>query len=150
MKFLFLVLATLLMTGCATKAYRAVEGECKPQAWADYPESKVQVVQTRQRVIHVATGMQNCYTRSDGKHTHTVCNPITRPEFIAYQETVVIDQNEAVRDMAIASCSANLCMQRYGNAKCKTDQLLVPLPSTSPEPAPATFLAPVPQPDLAQ
>jgi hypothetical protein len=148
MKFLFLVLAVLLMTGCATKAYRAVEGECKPQAWADYPESKVQVVQTRQRLINVATGMQNCYTRSDGKHTHTVCSPITRPEFIAFQETVVIDQNEAVRDMAIASCSVNLCMQRYGNAKCKTDQQMVPLPSTSPEPAP--FLAPVPQPISAQ
>ena len=148
MKFLFLVLATLLMTGCATKAYRAVESECAPQAWADYPQSKVQVVQTRQRVIHVATGMQNCYTRSDGKHTHTVCSPITRPEFIAFQETVVIDQNEAVRDMAIASCSANLCMQRYGNAKCKTDQQMVPLPSTSPDPAP--FLAPVPQPISAQ
>ncbi len=148
MKFLFLVLAVLLMTGCATKAYRAVEGECKPQAWADYPESKVQVVQTRQRLINVATGMQNCYTRSDGKHTHTVCSHITRPEFIAFQETVVIDQNEAIRDMAIASCSANLCMQRYGNAKCKTDQQMVPLPSTSPDPAP--FLAPVPQPISAQ
>jgi hypothetical protein len=148
MKFLFLVLAILLMTGCATKAYRAVEGECKPQAWADYPESKVQVVQTRQRLINVATGMQNCYTRSDGKHTHTVCSPITRPEFIAFQETVVIDQNEAVRDMAIASCSANLCMQRYGNAKCKTDQQMVPLPSTTPEPAP--FPVPVPQPISAQ
>ena len=146
MKFIFLVLASLLMTGCATKAYRAVEGECKPQAWADYPESKVQVVQTRQRVIHVTTGLQNCYTRSDGKHTHTVCNPITRPEFIAYQETVVIDQNEAVRDMAIASCSANLCMQRYGNAKCKTDQLLVPLPPIEP----TSFPVPVSQPISAQ
>ncbi len=144
MKARYLVWATVLLTGCATKAYRAVEGECKPQAWADYPESKVQVVQTRQRVIHVATGMQNCYTRSDGKHTHTVCNPITRPEFIAYQETVVIDQNEAVRDMAIASCAANLCMQRYGNTKCKTDQLLVPLPPVEPSPMP------VPQPISAQ
>jgi hypothetical protein len=140
------VLAVLLMTGCATKAYRAVEGECKPQAWADYPESKVQVVQTRQRLINVATGMQNCYTRSDGKQTHTVCSPITRPEFIAFQETVVIDQNEAVRNMAIASCSANLCLQRYGNAKCKTDQLLVPLPPIEPAPSPAL----VPQPISAQ
>jgi hypothetical protein len=144
MKLWFLVLAALLLTGCATKAYRAVEDECKPQAWADYPESKVQLVQTRQRVIHVATGMQNCYTHRDGKHTHTVCNPITRPEFITYQEAVVVDQNEAVRNMAIASCSANLCLQRYGNAKCKTDQLLAPLPLI--EPAPSL----VPQPISAQ
>jgi hypothetical protein len=145
MKTWVLVLAVLL-TGCATKAYRAVESECAPQAWADYPENKVQVVQTRQRVIHVTTGMQNCYTHRNGKHMHTVCNPITRPEFITYQETVVIDQNEAVRNMAIASCSANLCLQRYGNAKCKTDQLLVPLPPIESAPSPAL----VPQPISAQ
>ena len=127
MKAGVLVLAIALLTGCATKAYRAVESECAPQAWADYPQSKVQVVQTRQRVIHVFTGMRNCFRRVEGNQVHTICNDITRPEYIPYQETVVIDQNEAVRNMAIASCSANLCVQRYGNAQCKTDQLLVPV-----------------------
>lgn len=127
MKAGVLVLATALLTGCATKAYRAVESECAPQAWADYPQSKVQVVQTRQRVIHVFTGMRNCFRRVEGNQVHTICNDITRPEYIPYQETVVIDQNEAVRNMAIASCSVNLCVQRYGNAQCKTDQLLVPV-----------------------
>ena len=127
MKAGVLVLVAALFTGCATKAYRAVESECAPQAWADYPQSKVQVVQTRQRVIHVFTGMRNCFRRVEGNQVHTICNDITRPEYIPYQETVVIDQNEAVRKMAIASCSANLCVQRYGNAQCKTDQLLVPV-----------------------
>ena len=127
MKAGVLVLVAALLTGCATKAYRAVESECAPQAWADYPQSKVQVVQTRQRVIHVFTGMRNCFRRVEGNQVHTICNDITRPEYIPYQETVVIDQNEAVRNMAIASCSANLCVQRYGNAQCKTDQLLVPV-----------------------
>ena len=136
MKTWVLVLATVLLTGCATKAYRAVESECAPQAWADYPESKVQVVQTRQRVIHVSTGMRNCFSRRDGNLVQTICNDITRPEYIPYQETVVIDQNEAVRKMAIASCSANLCVQRYGNAQCKTDQLLVPLSPVVAEPVP--------------
>ena len=136
MKVWTLLMATLLLSGCATKAYRAVEGECAPQAWADYPESKVQVVQTRQRVIHVSTGMRSCFSTRDGAHISTICNDITRPEYIPYQETVVIDQNEAVRKMAIASCSANLCVQRYGNAQCKTDQLLVPLPPVVAEPVP--------------
>jgi hypothetical protein len=117
-----------MLTGCATKAYRAVERECAPQAWADYPENKVQVMQTRQRVIHVATGMRNCFSRREGNQVQTICNDITRPEYIPYQELVVVDQNEAIRNMAIASCSANLCAQRYGNAQCKTDELLVPLP----------------------
>jgi hypothetical protein len=128
MKAGVLMLATVLLTGCATKAYRAVESECAPQAWADYPQSKVQVVQTRQRVIHVATGMRNCFSRKEGNQVRTICNDITRPEYIPYQEAVVIDQNEAIRNMAIASCSANLCVQRYGNAQCKTDQLWVPVP----------------------
>jgi hypothetical protein len=136
MKVWTLLMATLMLSGCATKAYRAVEGECAPQAWADYPESKVQVVQTRQRVIHVSTGMRSCFSTRDGAHISTICNDITRPEYIPYQETVVIDQNEAVRKMAIASCSANLCVQRYGNAQCKTDQLLVPLPPVVAEPVP--------------
>jgi hypothetical protein len=127
MKTWLLLLVTFLLTGCANKAYRSVENECAPQAWADYPENKVQVVQTRQRVIYVSTGMHNCFSRRDGNQVQTICNDITRPEYIPYQETVVIDQNQAVRKMAIASCSVNLCMQRYGNAKCKTDELLVPL-----------------------
>ena len=128
MKVWFFVLAAALLTGCATKAYRAVEAECAPQALADYPENKVQVVQTRQRVIHVSTGMRSCFSTRDGAHINTICNDITRPEYIPYQETVVIDQNEAIRNKAIAACSANVCLQRYGNAQCKTDQLLVPVP----------------------
>lgn len=136
MKTWVLVLASVLLTGCATKAYRAVEGECAPQAWADYPENKVQVVQMRQRMIHVSTGMRNCFSRKEGNQVHTICNDITRPEFIPYQETVVIDQNEVVRKMAIESCAANLCLQRYGNAQCKTEQLLVPVPSLAPLPVP--------------
>lgn len=127
MKTWVFVLASVLLAGCATQAYRAVESECSPQAWADYPENKVQVVQTRQRVVQVLTGMRQCFRRVEGNQVHTFCNDITRPEYIPYQEAVVVDQNEAVRKMAIASCSANLCLQRYGNAQCKTDQLLVPV-----------------------
>ena len=132
MKVRFFVLATLLLTGCATKAYRAVESECVPQAWADYPESKVQVMQTRHHVIHVVTGRRMCYSARDGVHINTICHDVTRPEYIPYQEMVVVDQNEAVRKSAIESCAAHLCVQRYGNAKCKTDQLLVPLPLSAP------------------
>ena len=139
MKVWFVVLVTALLTGCATKAYHAVESECAPQAWADYPENKVQVVQTRQRVIHVSTGMRSCFSTRDGAHTSTICNDITRPEYIPYQETVVIDQNEAVRKMAIESCAANLCVQRYGNAKCETDQLVAPVSM------PVTELLPTPR-----
>ena len=75
MKTWALLLATLLLTGCATKAYRAVESECAPQAWADYPENKVQVVQTRQRVIQVSTGMRSCFSTRDGCLLYTSPSP---------------------------------------------------------------------------
>jgi hypothetical protein len=130
-----MMMAAVLLSGCATKAYRVVEQECASVALADYPVNKVQVIETRQRVMHVATGMRNCYTRRDGDHVHTICNDITRPEIINYQELVVVDQNEVVRNMAIASCATNLCVQRYGNAQCTTDQLLVPVPSPAALPA---------------
>ena len=82
MKTWALLLATLLLTGCATKAYRAVESECAPQAWADYPENKVQVVQTRQRVIQVSTGMRSCFSTRDGVHINTICNDFAVSRFI--------------------------------------------------------------------
>jgi len=118
----------VLLTGCATPAYRAVEHECAPAAWSDYPENKIQVIETRQRVMNVYTGTRSCYSMKDGSQINTVCQPVTRPEIITYREAVVIDQNEAVRRMAINSCAANLCLQRYGNEQCKTDQWVVPLP----------------------
>ena len=121
------VWATAVLSGCATPAYRAVEQECAPAALADYPVHQIEMVQTRQRLVQVFTGMRSCYATRDGAHTHTICNDVTRPEIVNYQERVVVDQNEAVRQMAIASCSANLCRQRYGNDACKTDQILVPV-----------------------
>ena len=129
---LAIIMGVLLLSGCASKAYRAVEQECIPAAMADYPENKVQVIQTRQRMVNVATGMRSCYSSRDGNQVRTVCNDITRPELITYQESVVVDQNEAVRRMAIDTCAANLCLQRYGNTTCKTDELLVPVTTHSP------------------
>jgi hypothetical protein len=56
---LYVLWAATLLAGCATPAYRAIEQECTPAALADYPINKVQVVQNRQRVIHVTTGMRS-------------------------------------------------------------------------------------------
>ena len=111
MKIGALVSAVVLLTGCATKAYRAVESECAPQAWADYPENKVQVVQTRQRVIYVSTGMRSCFSTRDGAHTNTICNDITRPEYIPYQETWLTKTKRCAkwplrRALRICACNA--------------------------------------------
>jgi len=128
MKRFFLLLVTVLLSGCATEAYRAAAQECSPAALRDYPVNLLQVIQTRQRVIQVGTGLHTCSTVKDGNQTRTVCTDITRPEWVTYQEMAIVDQNDEVRKMAIQSCTQNLCLQRYGNADCKTDVLLVPVP----------------------
>lgn len=127
MKPILALLASLLLTACATKAYRAVEHECALSAYKDYPVSLMRTLQTRQRMVQVPTGMRSCVTDREGAHRHTICTDITRPEVFHYQEIVDIDQHEIVRNMAIASCAQNLCLQRYGNAQCKTDVLLAPV-----------------------
>jgi hypothetical protein len=127
MKLLFVVLLGVFLSGCATKAYRGVEHECSPAAFNDYPVVNVRTIETRQRWVDVATGARSCFTTKEGNQTHTICTEITRPELITYQEIVIVDQNQAIRDKAIQACSKNLCLQRYGNAECKTDEVLVPV-----------------------
>lgn len=127
MKPFYALCLLMCLSGCATEAYRAVERECSPAALQDYPVYRVTVIQTRQRVIQVPTGLRNCSTVKEGHQTHTICTDITRPEFVPYQEVVVVDQNEAVRKMAIQSCAKHLCIQRYGNDACTTDVLLAPV-----------------------
>jgi hypothetical protein len=62
---------------------------------------------------------------------------------VPYQESVVIDRNEAVRHSAIEACTKNLCLQRYGNAECKTDVRLVPVaPPIETTPQPSLMPAP--------
>ena len=134
MKRVYALGLLMCVSGCATEAYRAAAQECSPEAWRDYPVNRIQVIQTRQRVIQVGTGLQSCSSVKEGNQTRTLCTDITRPEWVTYQEMAVVDQNEEVRKMAIQSCTQNLCLQRYGNPDCKTDNLLVPVPATTPAP----------------
>ena len=135
-----LILVGLWLTGCATQEYRRVQAECLPAAQHDYPPELVHGTVTRQRMVPIFMG-RSCSVAPGGG---TICHDVVQQQWIPYQESAVIDRNEAVRNSAIESCAKNLCLQRYGNAECKTDVRLVPI--ASPIEAPAPLLQPVPIP----
>ena len=139
----FVLALTVWLTGCATQEYRRVEAECTPAALHDYPAELVHGTVTRQRMVPIFMG-RSCSTMPNG---NTVCHDLVQQHWVPYQESVVMDRNEEVRNSAIRACAKNLCWQRYGNLECKTDVRLVPVgPAvevSTPQPLP---VAPVPTP----
>jgi hypothetical protein len=140
----FVFAIAVLLTGCATQEYRRVEAECTPAALHDYPAELVHATVTRQRMVPIFMGR----TCSTGPGGGTVCHDLVQQQWVPYQESVVIDRNEAIRHSAIQSCAKNLCSQRYGNLECKTDVRLVPVgPAVEVSPAqPQPVPVPVPAP----
>jgi hypothetical protein len=108
-----------VLTACATPEYRAAQSQCAPSAFTQFPIQQVSTWVTLHRVIQVPTGQSHCTTTQQGQVAHTVCNPVTRPEFIPYQQMVMTDANESARNAVIQSCANQLCLQRYGNPDCK-------------------------------
>jgi hypothetical protein len=129
----------VFLTGCATQEYRRVQAECVPAAQQDYPPDLVHGMVTRQRMVPIFMG-RTCSVSPGGG---TICHDLVQQQWVPYQESVVIDRNEAVRLSAIESCAKNLCLQRYGNAQCKTDVRLVPVAPTI-ETIPQPSLMPAP------
>ena len=133
----------VLLAGCATQEYRRVQAECAPEALRDYPAQRVHGVATRERMMPIYMG-RTCSVSPGGG---TICHDIVQPHWVAYQESVVVDLNEAVRNSAIQSCAQHLCLQRYGNAECKTDVRLVPVGPAVEVPTPQPLpVAPAPAP----
>ena len=131
------------LTGCATQEYRRVEAECTPAALHDYPAEMVHATVTRQRMVPIFMG-RTCSTAPSG---NTICHDLVQQQWVPYQESVVMDRNEEVRNSAIRACAKNLCAQRYGNAECKTDVRLVPVgPSVEVLPSQPVPVTPAPTP----
>ncbi len=51
--------------------------------------------------------------------TTNVCRPGMRPATEYYDEPGTVDVNAAGRERYVSDCAANLCMQQFGNARCK-------------------------------
>lgn len=51
--------------------------------------------------------------------TTNVCRPGMRPMVEYYDEPGTVDVNSDGRERYVADCAASLCMQQFGNARCK-------------------------------
>ncbi len=181
-------ISALLLTGCATEAYRQAEAECATQAYASYPVMLEDRLMRQSRKAWVPDGSTICEstvtslssdrsrrtsvadesresreTRDSGtagagnaeraanggssggataqkmppaqkvnklsergsavsmETTQAVqrCRPGMREVVEYYDEPVKVDVHAEARHHAIGSCSAALCMQRFGNSRCK-------------------------------
>jgi len=81
----------------------------------------------RSRVVEVPDGSTICETqsiqnkekRTELSSVRSVCRPGTKPVTEYYDETVMVDVNRGARDAHVDQCAGKLCLQRYGNMKCK-------------------------------
>jgi hypothetical protein len=118
-KTLFLGALALALSGCATKEYYAVQDECTPGAYQQFPVNQVQMYVPRTRTVQVATGGSHCRRYTDGNETRTHCEPEMRTEYVQYQSLEIVDTNTPPRDAAILNCTRRVCMHRYGNPDCE-------------------------------
>ena len=133
-----------LFTGCATQEYRRIEAECTPAALQDYPAEMVHATVTRQRMVPIFMG-RSCSVSPGGG---TICHDLVQQQWVPYQESVVMDRNEAIRNSAIQACAKNLCVQRYGNVQCKTNERLIPVGPAVELPS-QVMPAPMPMPNIS-
>lgn len=114
------VVLVVVLSACATSEFRSAVGECTQGAYVKYPVEEVQTMVSRNRPVDVPTGQTHCTTTYRGNQASSLCSPVMRTEWVPYQEAVMVDKNKSVRESLISGCAQALCLQRYGNADCKT------------------------------
>jgi len=115
-----LLVINLTLIGCATPEYKNAQGECRDEAYQKYPIYNVPKIVTLTRPVQVPTGQTDCVTTHTGNVANTTCNPVTRTEYVPYQQNMIVDENAHFRNQAVRSCTAQLCNSRFGNVECKT------------------------------
>jgi hypothetical protein len=119
MRHFLIICLSLLMTGCATKEYLNAQNECSPAAFQQYPVQNTQMYVQRTRSVQVATGAEDCETRTEGNRTYTRCKPEMRMQSVPYQSLEWVDTNTQARNAYLRSCTAQLCVKRFGNQECE-------------------------------
>lgn len=119
MKSFLVICLSLLLAGCATKEYLNAQNDCSPEAFQRYPVNKTQMYVQRTRSVQVATGAEDCETRTEGNRTYTRCKPEMRTRSVPYQSLEWVDINTQARNAYLKSCAAQLCAKRFGNQECE-------------------------------
>ena len=110
----------VLLSGCVTREYLQAQDECAPSAYRQFPPNTMQVYVPRTTTVRVPTGGSKCESRTEDNRVKTKCEPEMRTEYRTYQSLEVIDTNAEPRDAVMRICARQLCVQRFGNADCKT------------------------------
>ena len=124
---LYIFFLILFLGACATPEYQQARSQCDGEGLNLYPVVQQPQVFRRSRIVQVPDGSTVCETqsvqnkekRTEVSSVRSVCRPGMRPVTEYYDETVMVDVNRGARDAHVDQCARTLCLQRYGNLKCK-------------------------------
>jgi hypothetical protein len=124
---LYIFFLILFLGACATPEYQQARSQCDGEGLNLYPVVQQPQVFRRSRIVQVPDGSTVCETqsvqnkekRTEVSSVRSVCRPGMRPATEYYDETVMVDINRGARDAHVDQCARTLCLQRYGNLKCK-------------------------------
>ena len=117
----------LFVGACATPEYQQARSQCEGEGLNLFPVVQQPQIFRRSRVVEVPDGSTVCETqsvqnkekRTEVSSVRSVCRPGMKPVTEYYDETVMVDMNRVARDVHVDQCASKLCLQRYGNMKCK-------------------------------
>ena len=123
----FVFFPVLFVSACATPEYQQARSQCDGEGLNLYPVVQQPQVFRRSRVVEVPDGSTVCETqsvqskekRTEVSSVRSVCRPGMKPVTEYYNETIMVDVNRGARDAHVDQCAGRLCLQRYGNIKCK-------------------------------
>lgn len=123
----FAFFLVLFIGGCATPEYQQARSQCDGEGLNLYPVVQQPQVFRRSRVVEVPDGSTVCETqsvqnkekRTEMSSASSVCRPGMKLVTEYYDETVMVDVNRGARDAHADQCARTLCLQQYGNIKCK-------------------------------
>ena len=120
-------IVVLFVSACATPEYQQARSQCEGEGLNLFPVVQQPQIFRRSRVVEVPDGSTVCETqsvqnkekRTEVSSVRSVCRPGMKPVTEYYDETVMVDINRGARDAHVDQCASKLCLQRYGNMKCK-------------------------------
>lgn len=120
-------IVVLFVSACATPEYQQARSQCEGEGLNLFPVVQQPQIFRRSRVVEVPDGSTVCETqsvqnkekRTEVSTVRSVCRPGMKPVTEYYDETVMVDMNRVARDVHVDQCASKLCLQRYGNMKCK-------------------------------
>lgn len=115
---LCLAVATTLV-GCASSEFRATRDLCTIEADVKFPRVFEERVVNKTRSVQVPDGTTSCVATGSYSMRTMNCTENMRTDYVPYTAVERFDVNKDARRAAIKSCTYEICLRDYGNARCK-------------------------------